>query len=125
MDKQKIVVTGSSGQLGNEIRVASASFEDFDFIFLSKNELPIHRVDLLQEYFNSTKPAYCINCAAYTAVDKAETERTRLFSLTGKPPVRWRPPVNLQVQSLYTYLQITCLMEWAPFHTRKTTRLIR
>jgi dTDP-4-dehydrorhamnose reductase len=40
---------------------------------------PIHRIEQVREFFLKQQPAYCINCAAYTAVDKAETDREMAF----------------------------------------------
>jgi len=75
MPEPVILVTGANGQLGAAIRSLSSLYQQFQFVFLTKEDLPIHRFDLVQQYFEKTSPAFCINCAAYTAVDKAETER--------------------------------------------------
>jgi dTDP-4-dehydrorhamnose reductase len=70
--REKIWITGANGQLGNEFRTLAASYPQFDFLFTSRSELPIDDYPKLDEYFAANQPAYCINCAAYTAVDKAE-----------------------------------------------------
>jgi len=75
MPEPVILVTGANGQLGAAIRSLLSLYQQFQFVFLTKEDLPIHRFDLVQQYFEKTSPAFCINCAAYTAVDKAETER--------------------------------------------------
>src|SRR5260221_14675465 len=75
MPEPVILVTGANGQLGAAIRSLSSLYRQFQFVFLTKEDLPIHQFDLVQQYFEKTSPAFCINCAAYTAVDKAETER--------------------------------------------------
>jgi len=82
--KSKILVTGGNGQLGKELREFSSLHTGLDFVFLSREELPIHQFELLRNYFNTLKPAYCINCAAYTAVDKAETEKDLAFQINGE-----------------------------------------
>lgn len=69
-----ILITGSNGQLGNEIRVASAAYPDFDFLFTDVAELDISDSELVNEFLASRKIDAIINCAAYTAVDKAEEE---------------------------------------------------
>lgn len=84
MEKQKILVTGANGQLGQEIRVLAPAFPRFDFIFLSREELAIHDLATIQPYFEKTRPVYCINCAAYTAVDKAETEKDMAYLINGE-----------------------------------------
>ena len=82
--KQKILVTGANGQLGRELKQLAPSVPHFDFIFLSKEELPIHDVELVKEYFQKNHPQYLINCAAYTAVDKAESEKELAFQINGE-----------------------------------------
>lgn len=71
---KKILVTGANGQLGKELRDIAANFPQFEFLFLSREDLPIHHYELVRNTFDGFKPDYCINCAAYTAVDKAEQE---------------------------------------------------
>jgi dTDP-4-dehydrorhamnose reductase len=83
-DGGKILVTGSNGQLGKELKKTAASFPQFDFIFLSKEDLPIHHFEMVRHYFNTYQPDYCINCAAYTAVDRAEQEKDRAFQINGE-----------------------------------------
>ncbi|MEP4533809.1 MAG: dTDP-4-dehydrorhamnose reductase [Cyclobacteriaceae bacterium] len=70
----KILVTGSNGQLGNELQLIAKS-SDWQFLFTDYEELDITDRDAVMKYFEANKPDYCINCAAYTAVDKAETEK--------------------------------------------------
>ena len=74
-NKQKIVVTGSNGQLGKELKQLASSYPQFDFVFLSREDMPIHHSDLVRNFFKASHPQYCINCAAYTAVDRAESEK--------------------------------------------------
>jgi len=82
--KSKILVTGGNGQLGKELWEFSSLHTGLEFVFLSKEELPIHQFELVRNYFNTLKPAYCINCAAYTAVDKAESEKDLAFLINGE-----------------------------------------
>jgi len=82
--KSKILVTGGNGQLGKELRELSSLHTGLEFVFLSREDLPIHQFELVRNYFNTLKPAYCINCAAYTAVDKAESERDLAFQINGE-----------------------------------------
>jgi dTDP-4-dehydrorhamnose reductase len=53
-------------------------------LFLSREDLPIHHFELVRKYFEVIKPDYCINCAAYTAVDKAETEKELAFQINAE-----------------------------------------
>ena len=86
MSNVKIVVTGANGQLGKELRLLSSSFSGFDFTFLSKKDLPIHQVEQVNCFFEFERPSFCINCAAYTAVDKAENEKEIAFLINGQSP---------------------------------------
>lgn len=79
-----ILVTGSNGQLGKELKRIAASFPGFDFIFLSKEDLPIDNFESIRNSFETHHPQYCINCAAYTAVDKAESEKELAFRINGE-----------------------------------------
>jgi dTDP-4-dehydrorhamnose reductase len=82
--KQTILVTGSNGQLGKELKKIALLFPRYEFIFLSKEDLPIHHFEMVRHYFNTYQPQYCINCAAYTAVDRAEQEKDRAFQINGE-----------------------------------------
>ncbi|MEI7895714.1 MAG: dTDP-4-dehydrorhamnose reductase [bacterium] len=75
----KILVTGSNGQLGNELRMLAAGYPDYTFIFTDIAELDITSESDIEEMVRKEKPAAIINCAAYTAVDKAEQEDNLAF----------------------------------------------
>jgi dTDP-4-dehydrorhamnose reductase len=79
-----ILVTGANGQLGKELQDLSARFPAFRFVFLSRADLPIHHFELLKNFFEAYHPAYCINAAAYTAVDRAETEKELAMLVNGE-----------------------------------------
>ncbi len=76
-----ILVTGANGQLGKELRVAAAAYPQYRFLFTDKETLAINNSDAVKKYFASHPVDYCINCAAYTAVDKAETAKEDAFSI--------------------------------------------
>lgn len=69
-----ILVTGADGQLGNELRVVSKNFYGYDFIFTDKDVLDITIPENTADFIKKTAPDWIINCAAYTLVDKAESE---------------------------------------------------
>jgi len=71
----RILVTGANGQLGSELKVI-ATYEPYDFIFTDVEELNLTKAEAVNSFFNTQKIDYCINCAAYTAVDKAEKDVT-------------------------------------------------
>ena len=70
----KILITGSNGQLGNELRLLSVFLPDQSFMFHDVDTLDITSENALLNFFRANKPDFVINCAAYTAVDKAESE---------------------------------------------------
>jgi dTDP-4-dehydrorhamnose reductase len=84
--KKKILVTGSNGQLGNELRDIAASFPRYDFIFTTRNDLSISDEGTIRAFFATHTPEFCINCAAYTAVDKAESDIEAAFEINAKAP---------------------------------------
>lgn len=70
----KILITGSNGQLGSEIKELSKNYQSWNFIFTDIGELDITNPEALEEFFNAENFDFIINCAAYTAVDKAESD---------------------------------------------------
>lgn len=70
----KVLVTGSDGQLGRSLRKAFASDENIEPYFTDYNELDITDRNAVNDFFHDNKVDYVVNCAAYTAVDKAETD---------------------------------------------------
>lgn len=75
-----VLVTGSRGQLGSELQVLAPLYRDLTFQFMDSASLNITDEAAVQQWFAENKPGYCINCAAYTAVDKAETEKEKAFA---------------------------------------------
>jgi dTDP-4-dehydrorhamnose reductase len=69
-----ILITGSKGQLGNEMQVAAPLFPSFQFIYTDVDELDITNKAAIQEFVSNNQIDAIINCAAYTAVDKAEDD---------------------------------------------------
>ena len=64
----KILVTGANGQLGSEMRVASANYPQHEFDFTDYQELNICDADAVERYFAENSFDFIVNCAAYTAV---------------------------------------------------------
>jgi len=69
-----ILVTGSNGQLGSEIKFLSDKYPDYKFLFTDIDELDITEYQDVNNFFSKNSINYIINCAAYTAVDKAEQD---------------------------------------------------
>ena len=77
-----VLVTGSNGQLASCIKDLSNQYEGLNFIYTDYQELDICDLNQIKTFFKSSpKIAYCINCAAYTAVDKAEAEAEKAFEI--------------------------------------------
>lgn len=75
MTKPTVLVTGKNGQLGNELKVLSKNHPGYNYVFTDATELDITDTEKVNNFFNLHKPSICINAAAYTAVDKAETDK--------------------------------------------------
>lgn len=74
-----ILISGKNGQLGKELQDIAISNNNFQFIFLDKEELNIVDEDSIINAFKKYLPSFFINCAAYTAVDKAESEQEKAY----------------------------------------------
>ncbi len=77
----KILITGANGQLGNEFRQLAPQHPEIEFIFTDVAELDICNARAVSDFLSLHKPSFLVNCAAYTAVDKAETDRDAAFRL--------------------------------------------
>jgi len=80
----KILVTGANGQLGSEIRKIADQYSDLSFCFTDVAELNITKQDEVSAFLTDLNPEFLINCAAYTAVDKAETDRETAYLLNAR-----------------------------------------
>jgi dTDP-4-dehydrorhamnose reductase len=78
-----ILITGSKGQLGNELKVISKKFFGLDFIFTDIDTLDITDADKCAEFIKRKKPDWIINCAAYNLVDKAESNYENALLING------------------------------------------
>ena len=74
MEKPTILITGAQGQLGNEFRFLSFTHPHFRFIFTDVDGLDITKPRQVMSFFSKNSIQFVVNCAAYTAVDKAETD---------------------------------------------------
>jgi dTDP-4-dehydrorhamnose reductase len=79
MAVKKILVTGASGQLGFELRSLEADFPGFDFVFADRTMLDIANSHSVNEFISKHSFDVCINAAAYTAVDKAESDEEQAY----------------------------------------------
>ncbi len=70
----KVLVTGSKGQLGSEIQAISSRFPTLNLTFTDIDELDITDPIAINKYIKAVNSNFVVNCAAYTAVDKAEQD---------------------------------------------------
>ena len=82
--KKTILVNGANGQLGSELQQIANNFPSFNFLFTTRNDLPIDNVEALKKSFDKQQIYYCINCAAYTAVDKAEEANKEAYLINAE-----------------------------------------
>jgi len=75
----KILVTGVDGQLGSSIKNISEEYKDYTFIFHSINDFNLLDTERLSNLINTNNIDVVINCAAYTAVDEAQSRRGNAF----------------------------------------------
>jgi len=70
----RILITGSKGQLGSELKELSRDHSEHQFFHTDVEELDITKKEVIDEFIDKNKIEVIVNCAAYTAVDKAESE---------------------------------------------------
>ncbi|WP_339834850.1 sugar nucleotide-binding protein, partial [uncultured Flavobacterium sp.] len=76
-----VLVTGANGQLGQSLQFIAEKHPEIEFVFCDSKKLDITDYDNVNDVFNEFIPDYCINAAAYTAVDKAESEPEKAYSI--------------------------------------------
>ena len=84
---KQILITGANGQLGNAIKNLSGEYKNMSFIFTDVEELDITSSEDLDVFFANNEVDYIVNCAAYTAVDKAETDKEKAYLLNAMAPL--------------------------------------
>lgn len=76
-----VLVTGAGGQLGQSLQFIAADYPQIDFRFYGSQDLDITQKTQIEAIFKKINPEFCINAAAYTAVDKAESEPEKAFEI--------------------------------------------
>ena len=80
----RVLVTGAHGQLGRCLKDASSSYSTLDFDFVTKADLDITDRAAITDYFKNNNIDFCINTAAYTNVEKAESEEDQAFKINAE-----------------------------------------
>lgn len=83
---RKILVTGATGQLGSELKVLSESYSKYKWVFADRTLVALDNLKVLKVQLETIQPDIILNCGAYTAVDKAESE-TELADLVNHQAV--------------------------------------
>ena len=80
-----VLVTGANGQLGQSLQFIALNYPEIQFVFCDSSKLDITNLNNIKQLFEQVKPDFCINTAAYTAVDKAESEpeKAQLINVDG------------------------------------------
>lgn len=84
---KNILVTGAKGQLGLALQSIAAQYPDFNLLYTDREELDITDAAAVNEFFEKNTVQAVVNCAAYTAVDKAEQDEEAAFQLNFQAPL--------------------------------------
>ena len=79
-----ILITGSDGQVGSELKVLEPDFKKYNFFFTDLKELDITEHKLVEKYILKNRINVIINCAAFTAVDLAETKSKKANEINNR-----------------------------------------
>ena len=98
MKMKNILVTGANGQLGNEMRVLSLENKEYNYFFTDVAELDICDEKAVMAFVKENEIDVIVNCAAYTAVDKAEDNQELCAKLNSEAVGYFcRFPISLQI----------------------------
>ncbi|MXO06010.1 dTDP-4-dehydrorhamnose reductase [Flavobacterium sp. HBTb2-11-1] len=78
---KKILVTGATGQLGSELSVLAPLHTQYEWVFADRTQITLDNLEILQSQLEVINPNIILNCGAYTAVDKAESEKDLAFKV--------------------------------------------
>ena len=76
-----VLVTGANGQLGQSIKSIANKYPTIQFVYTDYYEMDITNIESCTNAFLKYQPQFCINTAAYTAVDKAESETEKAYAI--------------------------------------------
>jgi len=81
-----VLVTGANGQLGQSIQFIANKYPQIQFVYTDFQEMDITNLENCKTVFAKHKPHFCINTAAFTAVDKAESEEEKAHLINAVGP---------------------------------------
>ncbi len=109
-----ILVTGCQGQLGSELRDLEKSYPQYKFFFTDVKELDITQEEKVQKFVKSNKIEVVINCAGYTAVDKAESDKSNA-TLLNATAVKYLAQASAKVNALLIHISTDYVFEGKSF----------
>lgn len=77
-------MTGANGQVGKSLHKLAAAHPEAEFFFQGREDMPLENFEMIRTVFRTIRPDVLINCAAFTNVDLAESERTLAFQVNGE-----------------------------------------
>ncbi len=80
----RVLVTGANGQLGQSIQKIASDYPTLEFVFKNSKGMDITNAHKVAKIFDAGQYQFCINCAAYTNVEQAESEREKAFSVNAE-----------------------------------------
>ncbi|MGB7394058.1 MAG: sugar nucleotide-binding protein, partial [Pricia sp.] len=80
----RVLVTGSNGQLGKSVQKIAPNYPKLNFAFKNSGDMDITDASSVKQIFAKSEYQYCINCAAYTNVEKAESEPKKAFAVNAE-----------------------------------------
>ena len=83
---KRLLITGANGQMGQSFRILTRAHPFWEFLFTDVGELDITNSEAVNRFLQQEKPDVIINCAAYTAVDKAEEEPQKAMMINARAP---------------------------------------
>jgi len=78
---KRILISGSTGQLGSEIKSITSNYKQYEFIFKDRHGLDLKNIKNIKDLFQNNKYDYFINAAAYTSVDHAESDQENCYDI--------------------------------------------
>ena len=81
MTLRKILITGANGQLGWELAQLAATYPAYEFVLVDRTQLDLSHPEAFEQIIDDIAPDCIINTAAYTAVDKSETEKELAYTV--------------------------------------------
>jgi dTDP-4-dehydrorhamnose reductase len=107
-EQMTILITGSKGQLGSELKVI-ADDHPFHFIWTDVEELDLTDADAIMDFFVGKQIDYCINCAAYTAVDRAESDPSNARSINAVAVQKLAEACKIEQCATFSHFDGLCI----------------